>query len=441
MTQWKEYYDSRKITAADAAKKIKSGDIVVVAHASAEPTAIIDAMMANKEAYRGVEIIHFVCMGKCEYCLPENKEYFRHNSWFAGGIARQAIADGRADFTPSYLSQAPGLFRKMTETLDVFVGHVSPPDKHGYCSLGVSVDYEKAALDTAALKIAQVNRNMPRSMGNSFVHVSDFDYFVEHDAPIIELGKTVLTDVEKAIGKHCAALVSDGDTLQLGIGSLPDAVLLFLKEKKDLGIHSEMISDGVMELIKAGVINNKKKNFNNGKAIVTFAMGSKEFYEFMDDNPMFQMMGADYVNDPYVIAQNDHMVSINSCVEVDFCGQISSESVGSRQISGTGGQLDFVRGAGLSKGGRSMIVIASTAQGGKKSKIVPYFAEGTIITCGRCEADYIVTEYGAAYIKGKSIRLRAKELIKIAHPNFREELAAAWEEIFKMKLDRAEIGL
>lgn len=441
MTYWKDYYTERKITAENAARKIKSGDTVVVAHASAEPSAIIEAMMINKEAYRDVEIIHFVFMGKGEYCLPENREYFRHNSWFAGGTARQAIADGRADFTPVYLSQASGLFRKMAGSLDVFLGHVSPPDKNGYCSLGVSVDYEKAALDTATLKIVQVNKHMPRSMGDSFVHVSEIDYFVEHDAPIIELGRPVLTEVEKAIGKYCAALINDGDTLQLGIGSLPDAVLLFLKDKKDLGIHSEMISDGVMELMKAGVITNRKKNFNNGKAIVTFVMGTKEFYEFMDDNPVFQMMRAEYVNDPYIIRQNDNMVSINSSVEVDFSGQLSSESIGPKQISGTGGQVDFIRGAGLSKGGRSIIVIPSTAQGGKKSKIVPFFAEGTVVTCGRCEPDYIVTEYGAAYIKGKSVRLRAKELIKIAHPNFREELAAAWEKIFKMKLDRAEIGL
>lgn len=441
MLYWKEYYDARRITAGDAARLIKSSDTIVVAHAAAEPSAIIDAMVENKEAYRDVELIHFVLLGKGEYCQPENREHFRHNSWFASGIARQAIADGRADFTPVYLSQASGQFRKMTGTLDIYLGHVSPPDKNGYCSMGVSVDYEKAALDTAALKIVQVNRHMPRIMGDSFVHVSEIDYFVEHDAPIIELGRPVLTDVEKAIGRQCAALINDGDTLQLGIGSLPDAVLLFLKDKKDLGIHSEMISDGVMELMKAGVINNRKKNFNKGKAIVTFVMGTKEFYEFMDDNPVFQMMPAEYVNDPYIVGQNDNMVSINSSVEIDFSGQLCSESVGPKQISGTGGQVDFIRGAGLSKGGKSIIVIPSTVQGGKKSKIVPCFAEGTIVTCGRCEPDYIITEYGTASIKGKRIRLRAMELIKIAHPNFREELAVAWEEIFKMKLDRAEIGL
>lgn len=436
---WKEYYDSHKISAREAVQLIKSGDTVVVAHASGEPSAILDAMVANKTAYRNVELIHFVCMGKGEYCLPENKDYFRHNSWFAGGITRQAIADGRADFTPVYLSQSPGQFRKMKGSLDVFLGHVSPPDKNGFCSFGVSVDYERAAMESAALKIVQVNPQMPRALGDSFVHVSEIDCFVEHDAPIIELGRTRLTDVEKSIGKNCASLIRDGDTLQLGIGSLPDAVLLFLKDKKDLGIHSEMISDGVMELMKAGVITNRRKNFHTGKAVVTFAMGSREFYEFMDDNPIFQVMGSDYVNDPYIIGKNDNMVSINSSVEVDFSGQLCSESVGPKQISGTGGQVDFIRGAGISKGGRSIIVIYSTAQGGKKSKIVPGFEAGTIVTCGRCEPDYIVTEYGIAQLKGKCVRQRAKDLIKIAHPGFREELAAAWEEMFKMKLDRAEI--
>lgn len=439
MKQWNEYYQSRRVSAADAAKKIKSGDTVVVAHASAEPSAILDAMVANKTAYRNVEIIHFVCMGKGEYCLPENREYFRHNSWFAGGITRQAIADGLADFTPVYLSQSSELFRRMNGSLDVFLGHVSPPDKNGFCSFGVSVDYERAAMETAALKIVQVNERMPRALGDSFVHVSEIDYFVEHNAPIIELDRAPLTDVEKAIGRHCASLIHDGDTLQLGIGSLPDAVLLFLKDKKDLGIHSEMVSDGVMELMKDGVITNRRKNFNKGKAIVTFAMGSKEFYEFMDDNPIFQMMGAEYVNDPYMIGRNDHMVSINSCVEVDFTGQLSSESVGPKQISGTGGQVDFIRGAGLSKGGKSMIVISSTAQGGERSKIVPRFAAGTVVTCGRCEPDYIITEYGIAHLKGKCVRQRAADLIKIAHPKFREELAAAWEDMFKMKLDYAYI--
>jgi 4-hydroxybutyrate CoA-transferase len=331
------------------------------------------------------------------------------------------------------------MIRRMKGSLDVFLGHVSPPDKNGFCSFGVSVDYERAAMETAALKIVQVNDQMPRALGDSFVHVSEIDFFVEHSAPIIELGRPTLTEVEKAIGRNCASLIRDGDTLQLGIGSLPDAVLLFLKDKKDLGIHSEMISDGVMELMKAGVITNRRKNYHTGKAVLTFAMGSREFYEFMDDNPVFQVMGADYVNDPYVIGKNDNMVSINSSVEVDFTGQICSESVGPKQISGTGGQVDFIRGATLSKGGKSIIAISSTAQGGKKSKIVPCFAAGTVVTCGRCEPDYIVTEYGIAYLKGKCVRQRAKDLIKIAHPDFREELAAAWEDMFKMKLDRAEI--
>ena len=441
MEDWRQYYSDRILTAQEAVQHIKSGDTVVVTHAAGEPVSLVQAMVDNKEAYRDVEIIHCVSMGKCEYCRPENSKYFRHNAWFAGGNSAQAIADGRADFSPCYLSQMPWMLEYALPHVDVFLAHVSPPDKHGMCSLGISVDYGKKALEQAKIVIAQVNKNMPRTMGNCFVPVTDIDYFVPCDEPIIELGRPNLTDVERNIGANCASLIEDGSTLQLGIGSLPDAVLLFLKEKKDLGIHSEMISDGVMELMKAGVITNRKKTLNPGKSVVTFAMGTRALYDFLDDNPQFQMMPAEYVNDSFVIAQNDKMVSINSCVEIDFSGQLASETVGKRQISGTGGQVDFFRGAVRSKGGKAIVAIASTAQKGKVSKIVPYLSEGTVVTTGRCDVDYVVTEYGIAHLRGHTHCDRAKSLIKIAHPAFREQLACAWEEIFHMPLDRAEIGL
>ncbi|QDR79498.1 acetyl-CoA hydrolase/transferase family protein [Sporomusa termitida] len=433
MTNWREYYESRRLTAEEAVQKIKSDTRVLFAHAVGEACRITDALVANKDLYRDVEIVHFVPMGKGEYCKPENAEHFRHNAMFAGGTTRKAIEEGRADFTPIYLSEVPLLFTNGTISIDTFITQVSPPDKHGYCSFGVSVDYSMALVRSAKLVIAQVNEHMPRTMGDSFVHVSEIDHFVEYNAPIPELGRPTLTDVEIKIGENCASLINDGDTLQLGIGSLPDATLLFLKDKKDLGIHSEMISDGVMELIEAGVITNKKKNLNPGKVVVAFLMGTKKFYDFVDNNPAIQMMPADYTNDPFIIAKNDNMVSINSTVEVDFYGQLASESIGKRQISGTGGQVDFIRGANRSRGGKSIIVINSTAQNGTKSKIVPFFSEGTPVTCGRAEVEYIVTEYGIARIKGKTLSDRARDLISIAHPKFRGELIKEWEKFFHSK--------
>lgn len=430
MQNWKKYYQNHLLTADEAVKKVKSGDRIIFQHAVGEAVALTDALVANHDAYENVEIVHFVPMGKSEYCKPEYVKNFRHNCLFAGGPTRSAVEEGRADFTPMYLSDAVKLFTDGTLPMDVFFAHISPPDKHGYCSLGVSVDYAVAMVQKAKLVIAQVNENMPRTMGHSFVHVTDIDYFVEANTPIPELGKSKLDEDDMKIGQYCASLVHDGDTLQLGIGSLPDAVLFFLKDKKNLGIHSEMISDGVMELMKVGVVNGKQKTIDVGKVVVAFFMGSKEFYDFVDDNPAIQMMEADYTNDPFIASQNDNLVSINSTVEVDFYGQLASEAVGKKQISGTGGQVDFIRGANRSKGGRSIIVIHSTAQHGKKSKIVPFLKEGTPVTCGRAELDYVVTEYGIAHIKGETLRQRARNLINIAHPKFRPELIAAWEDFF-----------
>jgi 4-hydroxybutyrate CoA-transferase len=433
MSDWRDFYESRKVTAEEAVKKIPNGTRVLFAHAAGEARGITQALVDNKKAYRDVEIVHFVPMGSGEYCLPENAQFFRHNAGFIGGVTREALKEGRADFTPMYLSQVPGLFSNGTIPMDTFITHVSPPDKHGYCSFGISVDYSIASARSARLVIAQVNEYMPRTLGDSFIHVSEIDYFVECNQPLPELGRPTLTDVEIKIGENCASLINDGDTLQLGIGSLPDATLLFLKKKKDLGIHSEMISDGVMELIETGVVTNKKKNLHPGKAILTFLMGTKKLYDFVDNNPAIQMMPADYTNDPFIIAQNDNMISINSTVEVDFYGQLASESIGKMQISGTGGQVDFIRGANRSRGGKSIIVINSTAQGGTKSKIVPFFGEGTPITCGRAEVDYIVTEHGIAHIKGKTLRNRARELVNVAHPDFRGQLVGEWEKIFRAK--------
>lgn len=429
---WKKYYKERCITAEEAAKKVKSGDRVVFGHAVGEPSEIADEMVKNKDRYENVEIVHMVCMGKGEYCKPEMVPHFRHNSLFIGAATREAVYEGRGDFTPCYFSEIPSLFKERYLDIDIAIVQVSPPDKHGYCSLGVSVDYNKSAVESAKRVIVEVNDQMPRTMGDTFVHVTDIDYFVEVSRPIIELKPAPVTEVEKKIGENCASLIEDGSTLQLGIGSLPDAVLLFLKDKKDLGIHSEMISDGVVELIEAGVITNKKKTLHKDKIVVSFLMGTKRLYDFADDNPMFLMHPVDYVNDPYVIAQNYKMVSINSCVQVDLMGQVASESIGLKQISAVGGQVDFVRGANMAEGGKSIIAMPSTIKG-KISKIVPFLDEGAAVTTPRNDVNYIVTEYGIAELKGKTLRDRGRALINIAHPDFRPQLIEEWERRFKSK--------
>ena len=428
---WQEYYTARLLSADAASRKVRSGDRVLFGHAVAEPTAIKDAMMANRDLYRDVEIVHMVSYGAMEYCRPGMEKHFRHNAMFASGQkTRDAFREGRADLTVTYLSQVPVLIKEGLLPIDVFILQVAPPDKHGYVNLGTSIDYGVAAIFKAKLVIAQVNENMPRSMGSSFIPVTAFDHFVEHTAPLPELTPSAITDVEKLIGKHISTLIQDGDTLQLGIGSLPDATLLFLKEKNDLGIHSEMVSDGVMHLMQAGVITNNRKTMFPDKAVVTFFAGSRTFYDFLDYNPAFQTMPADWVNDPSVIARNDNMVSINSCVAVDFYGQISSESIGKLQISGVGGQVDFTRGANMSRNGRAIIAMTSTTKNEAESKIVPFFGEGTPVTTSRLDSRYIVTEYGIAYMRGKTLRDRARALIAISHPKFKPQLIAEWETFF-----------
>lgn len=430
---WKEIYKSKLVTAEEAVKNIKSGDRVVVGHACGEPKYIIEAMVRNKEAYRNVEIVHMVSMGKSEYAKPEMAPYFRHNSIFVGATTRDAVAEGRGDFTPCYFSEVPKLFRDGTLPVDVAMIQLSPPDEHGYCSFGVSNDYTKPAAENAKIVIAEVNDKMPRTLGDSFIHVSNIDYIVETSNDIIELKAPKIGDVERAIGENCAKLIDDGSTLQLGIGAIPDAVLLFLKDKKDLGIHSEMISDGVVELMERGVINNKAKTLHQGKAAVTFLMGTKKLYDFVDNNPSVVMYPVDYINDPVVIAQNYKMVSINSCIQVDFMGQIASESIGLKQFSGVGGQVDFVRGAAMGQGGKSIIAIPSTASRGRISRIVPFLDEGAAVTTSRNDAHYVVTEYGIANLRGKTLRERARALINIAHPDFRPGLIEEWEKRFKAK--------
>ncbi|QXM06366.1 acetyl-CoA hydrolase/transferase family protein [Crassaminicella indica] len=433
--RWQDIYKSKLTTAQEAVKHIQSGNRVVIGHACSEPLVLVDAMVANKDQYKDVEIVHMVAMGKSEYAKPEMAPHFRHNALFVGGSTRKAVNEARADYTPCFFTEIPRLFKDGYLPVDVALIQVSRPDEHGYCSFGLSVDYTKPAAECAKLVIAEVNDQMPRTMGDSFIHISEIDHIVETSYPIIELQPPKIGEVEKAIGENCAKLVEDGATLQLGIGAIPDAVLLFLKDKKDLGIHSEMFSDGVVELIEAGVINNKKKTLHKGKMVVTFLMGTKRLYDFVDNNPSVELYPVDYVNNPVVIMQNENIVSINSCIQVDLMGQVVSESIGLKQFSGVGGQVDYIRGASMARKGKSIIAIPSTASKGKVSRIVPFIDEGSAVTTTRNDVHYVVTEYGIAELRGKSLKERGRALINIAHPDFRPMLIEEWEKRFNCKFE------
>ena len=435
---WKEIYESRLCTAEEAVKSIKSGDKIGFAHAVAEPPALVDAMVANAAAYKDVEIGHMVTLGKGEYTKAEYKDNFRFNGWFTGGPTRNCIAEGHGDFTPVFFHEVPNYIRRGIFPLDVFLVMVSPPDEHGYCCVGVSADYTMQGIESAKIVLAQVNDQMPVVYGNTFVHVSKIDKFVEISQPLPELPLPKIGEVELAIGKHCAELIEDGSTLQLGIGAIPDAVLQSLKDKKDLGIHSEMISDGVVDLYEAGVINNSQKGLHKGKMIVTFLMGTKIVYDFACKNPAIELHPVNYVNNPVVVAQNTKMVCINSCIAVDFMGQVVSDSIGIKQFSGVGGQVDFVRGAAMSLDEQGKAIIAMPSSTKKKdgtliSKITPFIDHGAAVTTSRNDVDYVVTEYGIAELKGKTLKERARNLINIAHPEVREELKAEFEKRFCAK--------
>lgn len=435
---WKKIYNSRLCTAEEAVKSIKSGDRVAFAHAVAEPAILVDAMVANAEAYKDVEVCHMVTLGKGAYSKPEMKEHFRFNGWFTSPATRDSIAQGHGDFTPVFFHEVPNYIRKGIFDIDVFMVMVSPPDEHGYCCVGVSCDYTMQGIESSKIVLAEVNDQVPVVFGDTFVHVSKIDKFVETSHPLFELGLPKIGEVELAIGKHCAELVDDGSTLQLGIGAIPDAVLQSLKDKKDLGIHSEMISDGVVDLFEAGVVNNSKKGLNKNKMIVTFLMGSKRLYDFARENPAIEMRTVDYVNNPVVVAQNTNLVCINSCLAVDFMGQVVSDSIGTKQFSGVGGQVDFVRGAAMSLDGKGKAIIAMPSVANKKdgsmvSKITPFIDHGAAVTTSRQDVDYIVTEYGIAELKGKTLKDRARNLINIAHPDFREELKVEFEKRFNAK--------
>ncbi len=419
---WKSDYAAKVVSATEAMAKVKSGDRVVFAHACGEPLELVDALVARADELRDVEIVHMVAMGKGEYCKPEYAKSFFHNSLFTGASTREAVKEGRGDYTPVFFHEIPDLFLKGYLPPDVVLAHLSPPDKHGFCSFGISVDYTKPAASVAKTLIALVNPNMPRTHGDSFIHVSDLDFIVESEQPLIELPPPRIGPVEEAIGKHIAGLVGDGSCLQLGIGGIPDAVLLFLGEKNDLGIHTEMFSEGVVDLYDRGVITNRRKQLQRDKMVANFLMGTRRLYDFVDDNPIVNMFPVSYVNDPYIIGQNDNVVAINSAIEVDLMGQVVADTMGAVQFTGIGGQVDFVRGAARSKGGKAIIALPSTAKRGEVSRIVAKISDGAAITTHRADVDYVVTEHGVAHLKGKMLRERAEALIAIADPKFRNQI-------------------
>jgi 4-hydroxybutyrate CoA-transferase len=419
---WEPGYSHKIQTSDEALRLVQSGMRVYIQPGCAEPEALVQALMRRGPEVRDVEIVHMMTMGCAPYVAPEMAGHFRHNAMFIGPNVREAINDGRADYTPIYLSEIEGLFESGEMPIDVALIEVSPPDSHGFCSFGVGVDTTLTAAKCARHVIAQVNNYMPRTYGDSFIHVSDIDAVVEWSQPLCELKKPAVTDMHVAIARNVAGLIEDGAVLQTGIGGIPDAVLPFLMDRKDLGVHSELVSEGVIPLIEAGVITGARKNFKPRKIIVGFVLGGKRMFEFVDNNPIFELHPTAYTNDPGLIARNDRMVAINSALQVDLTGQVCSDSIGNQFYSGIGGQVDFLRGASRSKGGKPIIAISSTAKKGKISRIVPTLSPGAGVVTSRGLVRYVVTEHGVAYLHGKSIRERAKALIEIADPKFRDEL-------------------
>ncbi len=419
---WIDDYKKKLTRPEEAVSVVKSGDRVYISGNAATPYVLMKALAQRKDELRDVELVHVLLMGEDPLSRPEMEGHFRHNSLFVGPADRKAINEGRADYVPIFLHQIPDLFYSGQMPIDVAMLHLSPPDEHGFMSFGVEVLASKAAAEKAKVIIAQVNDQMPRVLGDSFIHVSRVHKVVEVSEPLPELERPTMSEVELRIGQYIADLIEDGCTLQLGIGGIPDAVLASLKNRRELGIHTEMVSDGVMEAIEAGIITGSRKTLHPYKVILTFVLGSRRLYEFVDNNPVFEAHPTDYTNHPFIVAQNEKMVAINSAIEVDITGQVCSDSIGPYIYSGFGGQVDFIRGAAHSKGGKPIIALPSTAKDGEVSRIVPYLKQGAGVVTTRADVRYVVTEYGVAYLYGKNLQERTRALINIAHPKFRADL-------------------
>ncbi len=419
---WQIDYKRKLMNARDALRCVESGMRVYIHPGCAEPEELVEALIERAPYVRDVETIHLMTMGSAPYTAPEMAGHFRHNAVFIGGNVRAAVNDGRADYTPIYLSEIESLFDSGEMPIDVALIQVSPPDAHGFCSFGVGVDTTLTASRCARYVVAQVNDQMPRTYGDSFIHTGQIDAFVECSRPLCELEKLEITDLHRAIARNVASLIEDGSCLQTGIGGIPDAVLPYLTDRRDLGVHTELVSDSVIPLIESGVITGARKKVNPRKIVLGFVLGSRTLFEYVDENPMFEFRPNAYTNDARRICLNDKMVAINSALQIDLTGQICADSIGTTFYSGIGGQVDFLRGASWSQGGKPIIALPATAKHDEVSRIVPVLNPGAGVVTSRGLTRYVVTEFGIAYLHGRSIRQRAEALIQIAHPKFRDEL-------------------
>ncbi len=418
------------LTAEEAVRNIKSGDHVFIQSVAAAPQTLIRAMTARSAELTGVEIYHLHTEGQAPYVDSSTRGSFHTNAFFVGANVRSAIATGEADFIPCFLSEVPQLMRRKIIPIEVALIHVSPPDIHGYCSLGISVDVTLAAVQMASCVIAQINPNMPRTHGDGLIHKSEIKFAVEVEDKIPQLPLLSLSTEEIAIGRNCADLVEDGATLQMGIGAIPNAVLIALTNHKNLGVHTEMFSDGLIPLLESGVVTGKLKHVHPNKVVASFAMGTRKLYDYIDDNPEIAMLDVAYVNDPHVIRRNPKVTAINSAIEIDLTGQVCADSIGARMYSGVGGQTDFIRGASLSEGGKPIIALPSITRKGE-SKIVSFLKQGAGVVTTRAHVHYVVTEFGSANLYGKTLRQRAVSLIELAHPDHREQLEKEAFERFR----------
>lgn len=427
-TDWRDSWQDKICTAAAAIKHIRPGDRVFVGSACGEPQELVRALVDTAGGPEDTEVLNVLTMGVAPYTDPKYSDRFRANAFFIGNSVRDAVGQVRADYTPIFFSQIPAMFRSGRLPIDIALIMVSPPDQFGFCSLGVSVDMTRAAAQCAKLVVAQVNKHMPRTLGNSFLHVRDIDYLVPYDEPLLTW--PVISnpdDITRRIAGNVASVISDGDTLQLGIGRLPDTVLSELTDRNDLGIHTEMLSDGIIRLVKQGVITGRHKTLHQGKIVASFAAGSQELFDFLDNNPMIEMHPSEHTNDPRVISQHDYLAAINSAIEIDLTGQAVADSIGEQLYSGIGGHADFMRGAAMARRGKPILALPSTAKtkDGLRSRIVPFIQLGSGVVTTRGDIHYVVTEHGVAYLHGKTMRERAMALISIAHPDFRTELLHA----------------
>lgn len=423
-SNWQERYRSKICTPEEAIRLIRPGRRIMVGSHACEPNQLVNALVEHGDHLSDNEIVHLMTLGSAPYVKPGLEKRFRHTAFFIGANTREAVQEGRADFMPVFLSEIPALITSRRVRIDVLLVQVSPPDAHGYCSLGVSVDITRAALDAADLVLAEVNAQMPRTHGDSFVHIDRLAKLIPVDSPLHEHRPEPLDEIDLAIGRHIASVVPNGATLQMGIGKIPDATLAALDKHEDLGIHTEMFSDGVKGLVEKGVVTCRKKTLLPGKIVTSFIIGSRDLYHWVDDNPLIEMKSSSFTNDPFVIAQHDRMIAINAALAVDLTGQVAADTLMGRFFSGIGGQVDFIRGAARSRGGKPIIAMRSTAKNGAVSRIVPAFEAGAGVVTSRGDVHYIATEYGIVDLWGKNIRQRALALIEIAHPDHRADLLA-----------------